>query len=267
MDVQPTHLRAERGARERSWRANLVADLGAALGVIAIGALVLLFDGQELSWLAGLVAGAAAGAWVAVRRGAGSTPVRVPAPVRPRARARVRVGHAPAAVAAARQTESAIGSLEHSGWRLLHDVPGIDTTYDHIAVGPGGVILMQSMSPAGIVTMRSGEPVLEHPATGRAQPRLERLRPRALADAATFRDGVQRLTGRRLWVQAVVVFWAEFPDGCVADGRTVFIHGSRLAEWMARRPHQLDPREADEVCAAVQALAQRRSGVSLPIAV
>jgi hypothetical protein len=263
MDVQPTHRRAERGARERSRRATVLADLGAALGVVAIGALVLVFDGQELSWLAGLVAGAAAGAWVAMRRGAGRTPLRLPAPARPRAR----VARTPSALAPERQTARAIESLEHSGWRFLHDVRGIDTTYDHIAIGPGGVIVMQSLSPAGIVTMQSGEPILEHPTASGSQPRLERLRPRALADAAAFRDGVQRLTGHRLWVQAVVVFWTEFPEGCVADGRSVFIHGPRLAEWMARRPHQLDPREADEVCAAVQALAARRDGSSLRVAV
>jgi Nuclease-related domain len=263
MDVQPTHRRAERGARERPRGATVLADLGAAFGVVAIGALVLVFDGQELSWLAGLVAGAAAGAWVAVRRGAGRTPLRVPAPARPRTRG----ARTPSALAPERQTARAIESLEHSGWRFLHDVRGIDTTYDHIAVGPGGVIVMQSLSPAGVITMQSGEPILEHPAAPGAQQRQERLRPRALADAAAFRDGVQRLTGRRLWVQAVVVFWTEFPQGCVADGRSVFIHGSRLAEWMARRPHQLDPREADDVCMAVQALAERRDASSLRVAV
>jgi hypothetical protein len=258
MDVQPTQLHAQRGARERSRRTRLLADLVAAVGVIAIGGLVLLFDGQELSWLAGLVAGAAAATWVVVGRGSSSTGWRRPlAPALTERR--------PAA--AERRTEGAIAALEHSGWRFLHDVPGLDTIYDHIAVGPGGVILLQSMGPDGVVTMRSGEPVLECRAASDAPPRLERLRPRALADAATFRDGVQRLTGRRLWVQAVVVFWSEFPDGCVADGRCVFIHGPRLAEWMARRPHQLDPRDADQVYAAVEALAQPRSDASLRVAV
>ena len=257
MDVQPTQLHARRGARERSRRATLVADLCAAVGVIAIGGLVLLLDGQELSWLAGLVAGAAAATWVAVSRGSGTGWHRPLAPALTERR--------PAA--ADRRTEGAIAALEHSGWRFLHDVAGLDTTYDHIAVGPGGVILLQSMGPDGVVTMQSGEPVLERRSTSEAPPRLERLRPRALADAATFRDGVQRLTGRRLWVQAVVVFWSEFPAGCVADGRCVFIHGPRLAEWMARRPHQLDPRDADEVYAAVEALAQPRSDGSLRVAV
>ncbi len=257
MDIQPTQFHAQRGARERSRRATLLADLGAAVGVIAIGGLVLLFDGQELSWLAGLVAGAAGATWVAVSRGPGT---RWHRPL-----AQVQTERLPAA--AERRTEAAIGALEHSGWRFLHDVAGLDTTYDHIAVGPGGVILLQSMDPDGVVTMQSGEPVLERRSTSDAPPRLERLRPRALADAAAFRDGVQRLTGRRLWVQAVVVFWYEFPDGCVADGRCVFIHGPRLAEWMALPPHQLDPRDADEVYAAVETLAQPHRDASLRIAV
>jgi hypothetical protein len=123
------------------------------------------------------------------------------------------------------------------------------------------------MDPDGMVTMEAGEPVLERHSTSDAPPRLERLRPRALADAAAFRDGVQRLCGRRLWVQAVVVFWSEFPAGCVADGRCVFIHGPRLAEWTARRPHQLDPRDADAVYAAVKTLAQPRGDTSLRVAV
>ena len=257
MDVQPTQIHAQRGARERSRRARLLADLGAAMGVIAIGGLVLLLNGQELSWLAGLVAGAAAATWVAFSRGPGTDRRRPLAPVLTERRPPV----------AERRTASAIAALQHSGWRFLHDVHGLDTTYDHIAVGPGGVILLQSMGPDGVVTMQSGEPVVERRTTSDAPPRLERLRPRALADAATFRDGVQRLTGRRLWVQAVVVFWSEFPAGCVADGRCVFIHGPRLAEWMARRPHQLDPHDADQVYAAVEALAQPRGDASLRIAV
>src|SRR5437660_3842899 len=136
MDVQPTKLHAQRRADGRFRRTNVVADIGAALGVMAIGVLVLLFGGQELSWLAGVVAGALGGAWIALRRGAGRTPLRLPRA--PRVRAQL------ASDAPELRTASAISSLEHSGWRLLHEVPGLDTTYDHIAIGPGGLILLQS---------------------------------------------------------------------------------------------------------------------------
>jgi diadenosine tetraphosphatase ApaH/serine/threonine PP2A family protein phosphatase len=98
-------------------------------------------------------------------------------------------------------------------------------------------------------------------------PRLERLRPRALTDASAFRSDVARVTGRRLWVQAVVVIWSEFPEGCVTDGRCVFIHGSRLAEWLARRPHQLDAAAADDVAVAVTALVDCRGELPLQLAV
>jgi hypothetical protein len=84
----------------------------------------------------------------------------------------------------------------------------------------------------------------------------KRLRPRAVSDAAAFRADVERVTGRRLWAQALVVIWSEFPAGYITDGRCVYIHGSRLADWLARRPHQLDPAEADGIAAAVDTLVQ-----------
>jgi hypothetical protein len=111
--------------------------------------------------------------------------------------------------------------------------------------------------------MRGGEPVLEHRLSADAGPRLRRLRPRALTDASAFRGDVERLTGRQLWVQAVVVLWSDFPAGCVVDGRCVYIHGSRLAGWLARRPHQLDPADIEGVAAVVERVVQ--CGGELPL--
>ncbi|MFZ1996386.1 MAG: hypothetical protein WAU75_19900, partial [Solirubrobacteraceae bacterium] len=70
MDNQPTDLRADHGTPARA----LLAHLTLPLGVIAIGVLVLVLDGHEVSWLAGLIAGGGAGAWVALHRG--SRPAR-----------------------------------------------------------------------------------------------------------------------------------------------------------------------------------------------
>ena len=71
---------------------------------------------------------------------------------------------------------------------------------------------------------------------------------------------------RSLWVQAVVVFWSDFPAGCVTDGHCVYVHGSRLAEWMARRPHQLNGVEAEDMFAKVTVLAEHGGDLPLPIA-
>ncbi|MGH3266970.1 MAG: nuclease-related domain-containing protein, partial [Trebonia sp.] len=172
-----------------------------------------------------------------------------------------------AAVRAERRTAEAVASLERAGWCVLHDVRGRDATYDHVAVGPGGVILMQSIDPQGTVTMRAGEPFVARPAGPGATEEVVRLRPRALTDASAFRDDVLRVAGRRLWVQAVVVLWSEFPAGVVADGRCAYVHGSRLAGWLARRPHQLSSADAEGVLAAVALTARIDSDLPLPVAV
>ncbi len=228
-----------------SRRAAPLAGVLAPLGVVLTGVLVLITDGFDLAWVAGLVAGAGAGAWIALRRGRGWSAER-----------------SPAAARAERRTEAAVRSLEQSGWRFLHDVRGPDGIYDHVAVGQGGVILLQSLDPQGVVTMRSGEPFVERRIDPDAEPQVTRVRPRAMADATAFREDMQRVTGRRIWVQAVVVFWSEFPPGFVADGHCAYIHGSRLAEWLTRRPHQLDAADAEELFAAVQLMAQ--AGGELP---
>ncbi|MGH2895879.1 MAG: nuclease-related domain-containing protein [Solirubrobacteraceae bacterium] len=249
MDIQPTDHHADRGSGRRRRALGLLREFAPALGVLLIGALVLIFDGNELSWLIGVIAGGSAGAWLVLRRDDPRSLGRSRAPMR-----------------AEHRTASALEPLQGAGWRFRHDVRGIDTTYDHIAIGPGGVIVLQSISADGVVTMRGGEPVLEQRSSPDAAPRLQRLRPRAVTDAAAFRGDVERLSGRRLWVQAVVVLWSDFPAGCVVDGHCVFIHGSRLAGWLARRPHQLDPAETDHVAAAVELVVQCGGEFPLPAA-
>ena len=69
MDDQPADLHANQGARRRARARAVGSELTVPLGVIAIGVLVLIFDGHEVSWLAGVIAGGGAGAWVALRRG------------------------------------------------------------------------------------------------------------------------------------------------------------------------------------------------------
>jgi hypothetical protein len=225
-------------------RGRAMAVAGVAVGAVILGLLVLVLDGHGISWLAGLVAGATTAAWAAV--------VRARTPV--------------AGTAAARRTEMGIAPLEQAGWRFLHGVPGPGGIYDHVAVGPGGLILLESMSPAGVVRMKDGEPVVERAAAPGAPVRLERLRPTALTHATTLRESMWRIAGRRLWVQAVVVFWSDFPAGCVVDGRCAYIHGSRLAEWLSRRPHQLDENEAEAVYDAVREVAEDAER-GLPLAV
>lgn len=248
-----TRLDLHLQTRRRSSRpapAGALAAAGLVLAaVILAGVLVLVLDGHGVSWLAGLVAGAAAAGTVTIARG------------------RPRIPASGAGAGAQRRTELAVEALEPAGWSFVHGVPGPDGTYDHIAVGPGGLILLESLSPDGTVRMIGGEPVVERLGGEGQPPRVHRLRPTALADATSLRQRVERIAKRRLWVQAVVVLWSDFPAGCVVDGRCVYIHGSRLADWISRRPHQFEPVDAEAVLAAVGHLAARGSELDLPLAV
>lgn len=219
-------------------------------GIGLAGVVVLLVGGHGVSWLAGLVAGAVAGGGGAIWR----------------LRGRLNRLATPPAVGAERRTEAVLEPLAETGWRFLHDIPGPDGPYHHVAVGRGGVILLESLGPDGVVSMRDGAPILEHRDESDGQVRLRRLRPRVLSDALSVRETVRRLAGRRIWVQSVVVLWCDFPAGCVADGRCVYIHGSRLAAWLARRPQQLDAAQIEDVFADVTVL-ERAAALALPVAV
>jgi hypothetical protein len=192
-----------------------------------LGVLVLLIGGHGVAWLAGLVAGASTIAGLARVRPSSLTPAR---PV---------VDHGDD------DTRERLGLLQAAGWNAVHDVDGRYGRYRHVAIGPGGVILVQSQR-------------LEH-AWGADDPRSQRelliLRRRALSAAANLRRDLEETTGSPGWVQAVVVVWSEFPAGCLQDGRCVFVAGPRLTDWLRRRPGQLSPERAAAVRSSLERLA------------
>jgi hypothetical protein len=233
--LAPTWLRralASPRLRSRSTLVNGLAPLA------ALGVLVLLIEGHGVSWLAGLIAGASAAAWLAGPR----TP-RI-APARPA------IDHGDD------DTREQLSLLQDAGWSAIHDLDARYARYRHVAIGPGGVILLQSQR-------------LAHP-WGSEDPRTQRelliLRRRALSAAANLRREIQDSTGAPGWVQAVVVVWSEFSAGCLQDGRCVFVSGPRLIDWLRRRPGQLSPERAAEIRSALERLAAAADLSAAPIA-
>jgi hypothetical protein len=215
--------------RPRLWARVTVTH--ALAPVAALGVLVLFVQGHDLVWLAGLVAGAATTAWLLMAR----------------------VSAAPATIDhGAADTRQQLELIEAHGWEAAHDVEGNLDIYEHVAVGPGGVILLHSRCAA-------------HPQMATPNPRADAgaghelmlLRRDALRSAANLRDEIEDATGETTWVQAVVVVWSDFPAGCIQDGRCVFISGPRLADWLRRRPGQLADVRAHEIRAALSELGIR----------
>lgn len=62
-----------------------------------------------------------------------------------------------------------------------------------------------------------------------------------------------------MWVQAVVVLRAEFPQEVIDDGRCVFLHGTQLREWLCKRPNRVGEQDLAELAAAVSVIASRQA--------
>jgi hypothetical protein len=204
----------------------------------ALGVLGLLIEGHGLAWLAGLLAGASTTAWLVGVRAVTLSP------------ATTGIDHGDA------DTREQLSLLQAAGWSAIHDLDARHARYRHVAIGPGGVILVQSQR-------------LEHPWASDdpgSQRELLILRRRALAAAGNLRHEIEDSMGIPGWVQAVVVVWSEFPPGCLQDGRCVFVAGPRLIDWLRRRPEQLSPARAAEIHAALQRLATGSAPSAAPIA-
>jgi hypothetical protein len=154
------------------------------------------------------------------------------------------------------QDRKALAPLTRSGWTIVHDVQARYGNYDHVAVGPAGVFLLETKNPGGIIELRDGIPHLRRRHDPDAVTRLDRIRPCALAAAANLKEDIQRRTGQRTWVQAVVVLWSDFPEGLVDDGRCIFVHGPRLHALLYGRPNRLNPQDAEKIATAVADIAK-----------
>jgi hypothetical protein len=223
----------------RRWRSKIRRILAAVLGpFILIGIAALVVYGHPLAWAGGAVAGACAATWAALRE----TP---PAYIENWQRG----------AEGERKTAGVVKPLERYGLTVLHDVDSPHGNYDHIAFGTQGVFVLESKYPHGIVELRGGVPHLRRQLDPDADTPLKQIRPRALSAAARLKQDIEERTGKRTWVQAVVVFWAGFPEGIVDDGRCVFLHGSRLADWLRARPNGLNQGDADSIACAIRRIA------------
>ncbi len=222
----------------RRWRSKIRLILAAVLGpFILIGIAALVVYGDPLAWAGGAIAGACAATWAALRE----TP---PAYIENWQRG----------AEGERKTAGVLKPLERNGLSVVHDVDSPYGNYDHIAIGTQGAFVLESKYPRGIVELREGVPHLRRELDPDADTSLARVRPRALSAAARLKRDLELQTGVRTWVQAIVVLWADFPEGLVDDGRCVFLHGSRLAEWIGERPSRLRQDDADAIARAIRVM-------------
>ena len=197
----------------------------------------LLADPHPLAWLSGCFLGVGVGAWVAVRE---SPPGRVE---------NWNLG-----AEGEQKTARALRTLREEHWSVIHDIQAGRGNYDHIAVGAPGVFLLETKHLRGEAYLRDGELwIRKHhdPEAERSEPAIRR---QALGQARRLHDRLGAATGRKTWVQAVVVLWCPFAEELAQVGQCVFVHGPKLAECLAKQPPRLGEASRRELAAAIEDL-------------
>ena len=229
--------RYRRGLRD--WRSRTRLIVVACFGPFIVAGLVgLMIVGHLAAWTAGAMFGLGAALVIAMRE---SPPWYIE---------KWQLG-----AQGERKTEKVLKKLERSQWLVVHDIACARGNYDHIVVGPAGVFLLDTKNLQGIVHMRGGQPYLRRRSDPEADESCGWIRSGALAGAACLHGELKRRAGHSPWVKAVVVLWSDFDERLHEEEKCVFVHGSRLHEWITSRPDALDQATKEDVATEIQAIA------------
>lgn len=111
---------------------------------------------------------------------------------------------------------------------------------DHLAVGPGGVFVLDTKVWSGVVTVSNAgatvsprdDPSASWTATGQ-----QHTLPTA---AAAVGRALAAATGQALpSPHAIVVLWSPFPQRVAVSGKVTYVAGEHLADWLTGQPRQL----------------------------
>src|SRR3954452_4209948 len=120
-----------------------------------------------------------------------------------------------------------VDALADRGWRAIHDVDTGRGNIDHVLVGPGGVLTVETKSHRGRVA-------------------VDRLDERMLKQAYAQAKHLERVTGQR--VAPLLVFSDAYLDRPVSRRRGVTVLPARmLAGHLDRRPARFLPTEVDDL--------------------
>jgi len=136
------------------------------------------------------------------------------------------------------RTARKLGKLPRGRWDVVNDVGNGKYNFDHVLVGPAGVMCLNSKQRQYRLDVHEGARVVltERYDEGSTASGDDMIR-QARRDAFTLKQRIERQTGQhRLWVQPVIVWWGEFPDGVARVNDVDIVHGDRLVEWLGQLP-------------------------------
>jgi hypothetical protein len=136
-------------------------------------------------------------------------------------------------------------------WRVRHDVRSKHGNFDHLVAGPGGVFVLDSKNFAGTAQVRGSKVLVTrgHLPNEHYKRELGRW---VLGQGHEIHSRLTDELGRAPWVQGVVVFTNDFPQGLVETSRVVYVHRDRLVAWLQERPRRLERHECAHIWGAIE---------------
>lgn len=129
-------------------------------------------------------------------------------------------------------------------WRVYHDLADGQGNWDHIAVGPHCVFVIDSKNLRG--TIRVG-------ADGGRAGRLPFGGAASRGSAARLGERLEAETGVKVWVQAVVAVWGDFAT-VVERENVLYVPGAAIASELERFPRKFRDDQRPRVVAALDKL-------------
>ena len=146
-------------------------------------------------------------------------------------------------------TGQTLRELESQGWRIIHDLKASYGNIDHVAVGPGGVFLLDSKRWRGSVTVDGDSAVVRRIEGPGSDWRFTSPAP-VRCQAAQVSEAIRASTRATVWVIPVIVVWGDFPQ-VVAGDTCKFVHGDALAGWLKDQPASIAPVRVEQIAEAV----------------
>ncbi|KGM14441.1 hypothetical protein N869_10975 [Cellulomonas bogoriensis 69B4 = DSM 16987] len=155
-------------------------------------------------------------------------------------------------------TAKVLGELPAGQWTVLHDLANGRFNFDHVVIGPPGVFCLNSkFSAYRLQAAESGALVGVHVDDPTLTKRIDRDISGAKWEAVALRNQIEKRSGRKVWVQPVIVWWGPYPDG----GRTVegvaVVQGKELVTRISRLPSK-PTTDLESVCEVLRPGRHRR---------
>lgn len=142
--------------------------------------------------------------------------------------------------------------LERLGpaWRVYHDLPDGKANWDHVAVGPPGVFVIDSKNlraPATVAAdgLRSGS--------------IRAGGVRSSGAAARLKELLEQEAHVTVWVQAIVAVWGELTNGPTERDRVQYVPGAAIATHLESKPAKLQDLQRRQLIVALDRISSARS--------